>query len=72
MTEKNWGNLVIAIDPKLLGQGEFEKRAAIVTDRVKNAKKMPGVDEILLPGRGLTPVHFSPQPQPFLSLKPTL
>jgi len=50
MSEKNWGNLVIAIDPKLLGQAEFEKRAAAVTARVKAAKKMPGVDEILLPG----------------------
>ena len=50
MSEKNWGNLVIAIDPALLGQGEFEKRAAIVTERVKNAKKAPGVNEILLPG----------------------
>ena len=50
MCEKNWGNLVIAIDPKLLGQGEFEKRAALVTARVKGAKKAPGVNEILLPG----------------------
>jgi LDH2 family malate/lactate/ureidoglycolate dehydrogenase len=50
MSEKNWGNLVIAVDPKLLGQGEFEKRAAAVTERVKGAKKMPGVTEILLPG----------------------
>lgn len=50
MSEKNWGNLVIAIDPALLGQGEFEKRAAVVTERVKNAKKAPGVNEILLPG----------------------
>ena len=50
MGEKNWGNLVIAIDPSLLGQGEFERRAAIVTARVKGAKKAPGVNEILLPG----------------------
>jgi hypothetical protein len=50
MSEKNWGNLVLAIDPKLLGQGEFERRAAIVTARVKGAKKAPGVNEILLPG----------------------
>lgn len=50
MSEKNWGNLVIAIDPKMLGQQEFEKRAAVVTERVKGAKKAPGVSEILLPG----------------------
>ena len=50
MSEKNWGNLVVVIDPNLLGQAEFEKRAAAVTERVKNAKKMPGVNEILLPG----------------------
>lgn len=50
MSEKNWGNLVIAVDPSLLGQGEFEKRAAAVTARVKGAKRMPGVNEILLPG----------------------
>jgi cystathionine beta-lyase len=50
MSEKNWGNLVVAIDPALLGQDEFEKRAAIVTRRVKDAKKAPGTEEIFLPG----------------------
>ena len=50
MAAKNWGNLVVAIDPKLLGQGEFERRAKMVTDRVKAAKRQPDVDEILLPG----------------------
>ena len=50
MASKNWGNLVVAIDPKLLGQGEFERRAKIVTDRVKAAKRQPDVNEILLPG----------------------
>ena len=50
MSEKNWGNLVIAVDPNLLGQDEFKQRAAAVTERVKGAKKMPGVNEILLPG----------------------
>ena len=50
MATKNWGNLIVAIDPNLLGQEDFQRRAAEVTSRVKAAKKAPGVDEILLPG----------------------
>lgn len=47
---KNWGNLVCAIDPKLLGTEDFESKARQVAQRVKNAEKLPGVEEILLPG----------------------
>lgn len=48
---KNWGNLVIAIDPELMGDvEEFKKGTQVVLERVKNAKKLPGVTEIKLPG----------------------
>mmetsp|Transcript_25253 Transcript_25253/g.30576 ORF Transcript_25253/g.30576 Transcript_25253/m.30576 type:complete len:311 (-) Transcript_25253:220-1152(-) len=48
---KNWGNMMLAIDPQLLGPSEdFEERLHIVLNRVKGAKKAEGVEgEILLP-----------------------
>jgi LDH2 family malate/lactate/ureidoglycolate dehydrogenase len=50
LSAKNWGNLIMVIDPKMLGQADFEKNAAFVMNRVKNAPKQPGVDAINLPG----------------------
>ena len=50
LTAKNWGNLIMVIDPSMLGQADFEKNAAFVMNRVRNAPKQPGVDAILLPG----------------------
>ena len=50
LSTKNWGNLIFAIDPKLLGNANFEEEAAFVMNRVKNADKQPGVNEIYLPG----------------------
>lgn len=49
---KNWGSLVIAIDPaEFCGSlEEFQHNASIMCDRVKNAKKLAGVSEIMLPG----------------------
>ncbi|KAI8467050.1 MAG: Malate/L-lactate dehydrogenase, partial [Monoraphidium minutum] len=48
---KNWGNLVLAIDPDLLGDRDaIRARTQAVLDRVKAAPRLPGVDEILLPG----------------------
>ena len=50
-TWKNWGNLIIAIDPKIFGDLETFKKA--VTDhvtRTKSAKRLPGVEEIFVPG----------------------
>lgn len=50
---KNWGSLIIAIDPTILGPIEgFQERAAEMCNRVKNAKKLPGHEhkEIFLPG----------------------
>ena len=49
----NWGSLIIAIDPAILGPIEgFQERAAEMCSRVKNAKKLPGQEdsEIYLPG----------------------
>ncbi|GBF88229.1 cystathionine beta-lyase [Raphidocelis subcapitata] len=51
LAAKNWGNLVIALDPELLGdREEIRARMQVVLDRVKSAPRLPGVDEILLPG----------------------
>lgn len=50
LEERNWGNLVLVIDPQLLGEPDIIKaRTQVVLDRVKNADKLPGVSEILLP-----------------------
>ena len=48
----NWGNLVMAIDPGKLGNsaGRFEGRVSTLLQRVKGARKAPGVREIILPG----------------------
>lgn len=51
-TKLDWGNLVFAIDPELLAD-DLETFLAGVSDllsRVKQLKKLPGVDEILTPG----------------------
>lgn len=58
MTDKakrlNWGSLIIAIDPAILGSTEeFQEKAQEMCDRVKNAKKLPSAPadyEIFLPG----------------------
>lgn len=51
LAEKNWGNLVVALDPGLLGSADAIKaKMQVVLERVKNAEKLPGVEEILLPG----------------------
>lgn len=47
----NWGNLVMAINPNLLVDTEqFKANAAALVARVKGAKRLPGVDEILISG----------------------
>jgi len=49
---KNWGNLVIALDPAMLGDAPtFYKSAAEVLERVRHAERLPGVNEIVIPGQ---------------------
>ena len=51
-TKLDWGNLVFAIDPELLAEDldAFRKGVSDLLMRVKQLKKLPGVDEILVPG----------------------
>jgi len=52
LAAKNWGNLVVAINPAMLGEpAKFYKAAGEVLDRVRTAEKLPGVSEIVLPGQ---------------------
>jgi len=52
LTAKNWGNLVIAIDPILLGDpSTFYKSAGEVLERVRHADRLPGVTEMTIPGQ---------------------
>lgn len=47
----DWGNVVMAIDPELLADREtFSAQVSDLVARVKSATKLPGVDEILIPG----------------------
>lgn len=50
-SSKNWGHLVVAVDPGLLGDPEdFIDNVTTLIDRVKHTKKLPGVEEIFAPG----------------------
>jgi L-2-hydroxycarboxylate dehydrogenase (NAD+) len=50
-TAKNWGNLIMVIDPELLADQElFKKQVSLMVEKVKGTKKLPGVTEILVPG----------------------
>lgn len=50
-SKTNWGHLVFAIDPGLLGDREaFIASLSQLIHRVKNAAKLPGVAEIFVPG----------------------
>eukprot|EP00873_Tetraselmis_striata_P022132 jgi/Tetstr1/442396/TSEL_030522.t1 len=49
--EKSWGNLLVAVDPALLGDvAAFQDRVQTVLQKVKAAETVPGVDEVSLPG----------------------
>lgn len=49
--EANWGNLIFVIDPELLtDRVEFAKQVSQMVKKVKSTKKLPGVEEILVPG----------------------
>jgi len=48
---KNWGHLVLAVDPGLLGErGEFIEKVTTLIENVKKTGKLPGITEILVPG----------------------
>jgi LDH2 family malate/lactate/ureidoglycolate dehydrogenase len=47
----NLGNLAFAIDPELLvDRGEFKDSVSALVEKVKNTKKLPGVDVVYVPG----------------------
>jgi LDH2 family malate/lactate/ureidoglycolate dehydrogenase len=47
----DWGNLVIAFDPELLVDAEsFKQEASDLIQRVKATLRLPGIDEVLVPG----------------------
>src|SRR4030042_893694 len=50
-SKQNWGHLVFAIDPDLLGDcSEFIKNVGKMMDKIKASKKLPDVEEIFVPG----------------------
>jgi LDH2 family malate/lactate/ureidoglycolate dehydrogenase len=52
----NWGHLVYAFDPGLLGEREdFLQNVTALLEKLKSSKKLPGVEELYYPGeRGRT------------------
>lgn len=47
----DWGNLVLAIDPNLLGErDEFYANVTALVKQVKDTRKLPGVTDIAVPG----------------------
>lgn len=47
----NWGHLFFAIDPDLLGERDtFVRNVSEIITKVKLTKRLPGVDEIFMPG----------------------
>jgi len=51
LAAKNWGNLVLAIHPRMLGDANtFYAAAGEVLERVRTAERLPGVSEMVLPG----------------------
>lgn len=50
--KQDWGNLVVVIDPDaLIGRDEFARNVAALVEQLQNAKRLPGVESILLPGQ---------------------
>lgn len=51
-TKEDWGNLVFAVDPELLADDldSFKEGVSDLMARLKDRKKLPEVDEILVPG----------------------
>jgi LDH2 family malate/lactate/ureidoglycolate dehydrogenase len=52
----NWGHLVYAFDPGLLGEREdFLQNVTALVEKLKSSKRLPGVEELYYPGeRGRT------------------
>ncbi|HEY9162644.1 MAG TPA: Ldh family oxidoreductase [Desulfomonilia bacterium] len=50
-SKSNWGHFILAVDPELLaGRDQLKKNVSEIILKVKSTKKLPGVDEIFLPG----------------------
>ena len=48
---RNWGHLVLAIDPDLFGdRDEFIRHVTALIEKIKATKKLPGIEEIFVPG----------------------
>lgn len=48
---KNWGNLMIALDPSIMGDPPaILHNVQLMLGRVKGARRAEGVEEIMLPG----------------------
>ncbi len=50
-TKNSWGNLIYVIDPELLVDREvFADQVSQMVEKIKGTKKLPGVEEIFVPG----------------------
>jgi LDH2 family malate/lactate/ureidoglycolate dehydrogenase len=50
-SKQNWGHLILAIDPNLLGDdNEFIENVGRMIEKIKATKKLSGVEKIFVPG----------------------
>ena len=62
---RNWGNLLLAIDPGLMGDAAgFKKQAAALLRRVQGARPLPGTSGPTLPGRRGDALAGAPEAEP--------
>ena len=62
---KNWGNLMIALNPSIMGNpSTIAHNVQLMLDRVKGARKASGVAEIMLPGQRGNRLAGRPHPTP--------
>lgn len=53
-----WGSTFMAIDPEvLIGRDEFKRRCSDMIEKMKRFERLPGVDEIRLPGERASRCH---------------
>lgn len=72
---RNWGSLVAAVDPAVLGDSAaFRARVSALLHRVKAARRAPGVSKIRLPGESSAELAGAPLifPSSFSTLCPVL
>ena len=69
LENKNWGSLIIAIDPAVFGdEKDFKLKALEMCKRIKNAKRLDQDHEISLPGERGNSIEKANRERGFVTL----